>query len=143
MSKVVVIVFVVVVLVAVLGIGAFFIVTTKNTASPAVTTQVLTIPQTPTPQPLAQTPVNQIKLVVLTPVDKAVVTIPTLKVTGQTVPNADVAVNEVDTKSDAAGNFSTNLGLNEGDNSIIVDAFDADGNTSEQELTVTYQVPGQ
>ncbi len=143
MSKVVVIVFVVVVLVAVLGIGAFFIVTTKNTASPAVTTQVLTIPQTPTPQPLAQTPVNQIKLVVLTPVDKAVVTLPTLKVTGQTVPNADVAINEIDTKSDASGNFSANVSLNEGDNPIIVDAFDENGNTSEQELTVTYSVPGQ
>lgn len=140
MSKVVIVAFVFAVIVAVVGLGAFFVMSSKKAVAPAAPA-LLTIP--PAPQPPVKTPVNQIKLVVLTPVDKAVVTLPTLKVTGQTVPNADVAINEIDTKSDASGNFSANVSLNEGDNPIIVDAFDADGNTSEQELTVTYQVPGQ
>lgn len=147
MSKVVIVAFVVAVLIAVVGLGVFAI--KSITGKSVMTSKTISLPtmqninQTPAAMTPPSTPANQIKLVVLTPTDKAVVASANTKVAGQTVPNADVSVNEVDTKADASGNFSATLSLNEGDNPIIVDAFDADGNTSEQELTVTYQIPGQ
>lgn len=120
---------------------AYFVLVPKNTAQKTVTPAPLTIPVQPkTEKTVTETPaVNQIKLVVLTPKDKAVVKTSSVKVTGQTVPSIDVAINELNIKSDTKGNFSANLTLSEGDNPIIVSAFDAEGNSSEQEITVIYE----
>lgn len=119
---------------------AYFVLVPKNTVQKPVTPVPLTIPTQPKKTEVTEVPaVNQIKLVVLTPKDKAIVKTSSVKVTGQTVPNADVAINELNIKSDAKGNFSANLTLSEGDNPIVVSAFDADGNTSEQEITIIYE----
>jgi len=114
---------------------AYFVLAPKNVAKKStVPTAPLIIPAQP-----KKTEVTEVPLVVLTPKDKAVVKTSFVKVTGQTVPNADVAINELNLKADAKGNFSANLTLYEGDNPIIISAFDADGNTSEQEITVVYE----
>lgn len=92
-------------------------------------------PVVPAPPPA---PVNQIQLNVLKPTNGSTVATSKVLVSGETVPNADVSVNDLETKADTKGNFSVNLSLTEGENPIIVSAFDTDGNNSEQELTVTY-----
>jgi hypothetical protein len=85
---------------------------------------------------------SQIALNITAPVNGTVVTSATLAVKGKTAAKAQVAVNDKETVADAAGNFSVNLTLDEGDNDIIAVANDSEGNMAEQELTVTYQ-PGQ
>lgn len=82
---------------------------------------------------------NAIILSVVSPANGSTVTTPQITVTGQTVPNAEVTVNDQDVTADASGNFSVNVTLDEGENTINVQTNDSDGNTSEQELTVTLQ----
>lgn len=131
-----------VVFLSLVGGGAFFLMNSKKTSAapvPVITpTTPSVVPVAPVKPTIAQ-PVNQIRLNLTKPGDKVVSTKPTIVVAGQTVPNADVSVNEVDLKADAAGNFSTTIRLDEGDNPIIVNAFDANGNMAEQEISVTYQ----
>lgn len=81
---------------------------------------------------------NQITLTVTSPKNGTEVFIPTIKVVGKTVPNADVSVNDDDLKADAQGNFSAAVNLDEGENFISVLAIDDLGNVAEAELTVTY-----
>jgi len=101
--------------------------------APKPTTKIPTLPQ--------PTKISQIKLTVDTPTDRSVVSAMIINVSGSTVPLADVTINELALKADAAGKFTTRLTLVEGDNPVVVTAVDANGNYSEQELTVTYQSP--
>ncbi len=94
----------------------------------------------PTP---TQAPVNQINLSVSAPVNNSPVTTPSILVSGKTVANADVGINDTEIKADGKGNFSATLTLDEGENTIVVVASDVNGNASEQDLTVTYNPPGQ
>lgn len=110
-----------------------------GTSLGAMGAQNLVITPTPTQAP----PLNQIGLSVTSPVNNAVVTNPKVTVSGHTVPGADVGINDMDIKADTNGNFSTTITLDEGENTIDVIASDADGNASEQMLTVTYNPPGQ
>ncbi|MCJ7805743.1 hypothetical protein MUP46_03830 [Patescibacteria group bacterium] len=93
----------------------------------------------PTPTPAN----NQITLDVTSPIDGATVSSPSITVSGKTLPGADVFVNDTELTADANGNFSTQLTLDEGDNQITVSANDNNGFSSEQDLTVTYEVPNQ
>lgn len=143
MSKALVIGGIVLVVVFVSAVAFLVLVYPQMTATPVV--PVITPPvQTTTPKtapPVIPPPatIDQIKLTITSPVDKAVVTTPTITVTGDTVPNANVAINELELKANAAGKFSAKLTLSEGDNPIVINAIDANGNYSEKELTVTYQ----
>jgi hypothetical protein len=82
--------------------------------------------------------VRRITLTMSSPVSGATVSTSTIAVSGKTAPNAEVFVNESETRADASGNFSVQMSLDEGDNYIIVVANDADGNAAEAELTVIY-----
>lgn len=82
---------------------------------------------------------NPVLLNITSPTDKIVVNTPTIKISGTTLPGAEVAINEQDIKADANGAFSTSLTLDEGENPIVIDAFDADGNSNSVELTTTYE----
>jgi len=93
----------------------------------------------PTPTPAN----NQITLEVTSPVNGATVSSPNITVSGKTLPGADVFVNDTELTADANGNFSMQLTLDEGDNQITVSANDNNGFSSEQDLTVTYEVPNQ
>lgn len=107
-------------------------------ASPSPTPAPSVLPS-PVVSP-SYTPQKQIELNITSPQDNAVVTKPTLVVTGKTVPSADVSVNEVDTKADTKGNFSATLILEEGENAIMIVSSDQNGNYSETDLTVTYNI---
>lgn len=84
---------------------------------------------------------NQIFLTINQPANGTVVSTAQLLVSGKTVPNAEVSINDQDTTSDANGSFSVPITLDEGENSIVVVGSDSNGNSSEQELTVTYNMP--
>ena len=144
MNKVLIIGGIILVIVFVLAVGFFVLVYPQMTAPVTVapietpktqTTPAKTLPQTPT----AQTTIEQIKLTVTSPADKATVTTSSLTISGETVPNADVAVNELELKANHAGKFSGKLTLSEGDNPVVITAVDTNGNYAEKEITVTYE----
>jgi cytoskeletal protein RodZ len=91
--------------------------------------------QTAIPKPTT-VPLN---LSIVEPKNRAVVNNSNLKVSGKTVASAEVFVNDKELTADSAGNFSTTITLDEGDNSVIVSANDDNGNYAEQELTITYE----
>lgn len=142
MSKVWIIVLIIV---GVLVLGGAGFVGYKMLYPQAVPTISLPMVKTSPATPATTTPkpVSQISLQVIQPTSGQVLSAATVNVSGKTVANADVSVNDKDLKADTMGNFSTMVNLDEGDNPISVTAFDADGNTSEQEITVTYQPTGQ
>lgn len=62
-----------------------------------------------------------------------------IQVIGKTVPNADIFINELDTRADNNGNFSVAYTLEEGENYLVVGANDDAGNYLEADVTVTYE----
>lgn len=82
--------------------------------------------------------VTGITLSISSPANNSTVASSSVIVRGKTVANADVFVNDAETKSDGSGSFSVTLTLDEGENYILVVANDANGNYSEKDLTVTY-----
>lgn len=79
---------------------------------------------------------EEIFIDLISPKDKEVVKTSLLNIKGKTVANAEVFVNDTETKADALGAFSTNLTLDEGENTIIISANDSLGNYIEKEITV-------
>jgi hypothetical protein len=73
------------------------------------------------------------------PLPGATVSNSSVRVKGKTLPMAVVFINEKEMRADRAGNFSTTVSLEEGENSIIILAHDADGNFSEKEITVNLE----
>lgn len=61
-----------------------------------------------------------------------------VKVSGKTEPGAQVFINDSQTVVDKDGNFTTELPVNEGDNTINIKAVDAATNTTEIQRRVTY-----
>jgi len=82
---------------------------------------------------------NEISLKIITPKNNAVVSSPSLKVTGTTSARAEVFVNDLETQADQSGNFSVTLIVDEGDNYIVVLSHDESGKSAETEFTLTYQ----
>lgn len=82
-------------------------------------------------------------LTITQPLNKSIIINQNISVSGKTTPNAEVAINDVDTKADINGNFSVNLMLDEGENIISVIGNDENGNYKEKEITVTYNPQGQ
>ncbi len=142
MKNGIVILFIALLVAAGIGLGVY----AKNqkkamsttTATPTMTTTESSgatgITGTPTPT----VKVQQIALVVSTPGNGVTLTSPTVVIKGKTLAKADVFVNDTQTTADAQGNFSVTITLDEGENTIIVAANDADGNFTEQELSLTY-----
>jgi hypothetical protein len=82
--------------------------------------------------------VAQIPLTIVSPTNGSSVTNAVITVQGKSSVNAEVFVNDKETVADAQGNFSTVLTLDEGDNTILIVANNADGSYSEQQITITY-----
>ena len=112
--------------------GSLMTLTEKSTA-PADDSSV-----PPTGTPGLTTPAAKITLTITSPANGATVTSSSVKVQGKTLPNAEVFVNEKETKADKNGNFSVTMTLDEGENYMIVVANDELGNVAETELAITY-----
>lgn len=108
---------------------------------------VVTTPVTGTANPSGNTsqPVGtlgtvtsgKISLVVTSPKDGSTLSSTNVTVKGKTSPSADVFVDDQSGKADASGNFAVSIGLDEGQNQIVVSANDSLGNAAEQDLNVT------
>ncbi len=84
--------------------------------------------------------VTEISLTVTSPVGGSSTTSTKTTVSGKTSPKAEVFANEAEGIADSNGNFSLSVALDEGENSIIVTAVDADGKVAEKEILVTYEI---
>lgn len=92
---------------------------------------------TPTEEP---TDVSEgLTITISSPIDGSAVSTSSVTVSGTTSPLADVFVNDTELKANSAGNFSTTVTLDEGENTIAVSANDAEGNYAEKQITVTYE----
>jgi len=108
-----------------------------------ITPPPTTTPPTTTPSPVTKeetfTPQNnQITLTVTSPVNGSTVKTDKITVTGATVPNADVSINDLDLQANSQGIFTTVYTLDPGENTIDIVASDEFGNAAEQELTINY-----
>jgi hypothetical protein len=80
---------------------------------------------------------QKILLTITSPVDGATLGSTNVTVKGKTVANAEVFVNDQAGKADAGGNFSINIGLDEGENQLLISANDEAGNVAEESIIVT------
>ncbi len=136
-NKILVLVGFVILIIILVGGGYFFYQVSLNQQAVSVQTPPIT-PAPPKP-PIDEPQIPQIKLNITSPIPNARVTTSQISVKGQTVPLADVVVNDTETKADATGNFSVTINLEEGENPILVVVSDANGNYSEREIIVTYE----
>lgn len=132
--------------IVVLGGLAYAGFTMRKTANPAgIPTAQMIYPSgsvTPTgaqQKPSAETGYQAgITLTINSPANGLAVATPNVTITGKTAPNAEVFVNDATGRADVNGNFSISIALDEGDNTIVVTANDANGNSAEAEVTVSY-----
>lgn len=86
----------------------------------------------------AATAPAQLSLAITQPIDGTQFTTARIIVAGKTAAKAEVFISDQELIADGSGNFSTSLILDEGENIIMVVANDDSGNSSEQEITVSY-----
>jgi len=85
-------------------------------------------------------PVEQGLILEITePKENTTYTSSSIKVSGKTSSNAEVYVNDIETKADIDGNFFVNYNLDEGENLLTIVANDSVGNYAEKEITVYLQ----
>ncbi len=82
---------------------------------------------------------DEIFLTITQPIDKTTITSPNLVISGKTVANAEVSINDQTIPANANGDFSAQVSLEEGDNYFYIVANDADGFAAEKEIMVTYE----
>lgn len=147
MKKLTIILFIVLIVAA--GVGFFAYARMAKQGGAASTEQTPTASGQPatsgfagtTSQSVLPSPVPtvaQITLAITSPANGSTVTNPNLVLQGVTLPKADVFVNDSEVMADAKGNFTIQVALDEGDNTIVVTANDANGSYAEKEMTVTY-----
>lgn len=134
-----------------IGVGGFAIYRTvqnRNSQTGYLSQPSLTSPKnlkqtvTPATEPVPvvdDKPISgTIKLTVTSPTDGQVLSVAKVTVSGETVPNADISVNNMETKANTSGKFQTTITLDEGDNPIYIFSSDQDGNFAEWQGLVTY-----
>lgn len=82
--------------------------------------------------------IKNITLEVTSPANNSKTSSSELILKGKTVPNAEVLVNDEETRADTSGNFSVNVAMEEGENIIIVFVNDQNGDYVEKEIKVIY-----
>jgi len=87
-------------------------------------------------QPEREVANQGLTLEIISPKNKETVASSLITISGKTSPNAEVFVNEKQTKANAAGDFSLSYEVLEGENEIYVTANDEEGNYAEKMITV-------
>jgi len=99
------------------------------------------IPSQATSSSQAQTQ-KTLSLVIATPSADEVISAKSAAVSGTTSANATVTItggkDDVITTADASGGFTEPVNLNEGQNDLVVSAFDSNGNQTNQTVSVVY-----
>ncbi|MEK7633941.1 MAG: hypothetical protein AAB437_03805 [Patescibacteria group bacterium] len=73
------------------------------------------------------------------PKNNIIVNNPIINISGKTIANAFVFINEQELKADSKGNFSITMTLEEGENYILVVASDDFGNSVEKDILVNLE----
>ncbi len=98
-------------------------------------------PAEASPSTSTQTP-KTLSLLISSPAVEAVVSANSATVTGTTSPNANITItggkDDIISTADASGTFSELVTLNEGQNDLIVTAFDSNGAMASQPVSVVY-----
>jgi len=81
---------------------------------------------------------ESVALKIESPSDGQTVDTATIVVSGTTIADGEVFVNEVDVVADGSGKFSATVNLDDGENVINVIVNDENGNYVEKDLTVIY-----
>ena len=137
--------------IVVLGGLAFAGYNLRKTGNPASSPTQMTYPSGTNPSPTSgstgasqvapSTPTGYqagISLAISSPVNGTQVATPNITVKGKTAPDAEVFVNDSSGHADINGLFSIPITLEEGNNTIVITVNDANGNSAEQEVMVTY-----
>ncbi len=127
-----------------------FIVSKKRQAQQPVSNQIETSVEeskksgsltTPTESPDSTIQnISEITLTITSPQSGSTVSTSKALVSGKTDPKAEVFANEAEGIADSNGKFSLSVALDEGENSIIVTAVDANGQVAEKEIFITYEI---
>lgn len=110
---------------------------------PDSTTQTTNVSSTPeaTSSGTAQTG-GALTLNIISPAAQEVVSSKAAVVTGTTLPNATLTItggkDDVISSADAGGAFTESVNLNEGQNDLVISAFDGIGNQVNQTVSVVY-----
>ena len=126
--------FILLILVVIFLIAVFIFVSTFKDKQAETTGSTASINETQDAQ--SQTEGNFF-LTISSPVSGATQSSKSLTVKGKTAAGADVFANDKEGKAGANGDFSINITLDEGENTVLVIANDSAGNSLEKELTVT------
>jgi len=73
------------------------------------------------------------------PKNNITVSNPIVNISGKTIPNAFVFINEQELKADTNGNFTSATTLDEGENEIIIVVSDDQGNSVEKDIIVNLE----
>lgn len=73
------------------------------------------------------------------PINNITVTNAIVSLTGKTIPNGEIFVDDQELKANANGNFSTSVTLDEGQNDIYVVASDDLGNSVEKDIIINLE----
>ncbi len=134
MKNIVPIVLIALVLAGVIGAAAYY----KGLSTGKIETEMTN--EVPTPTLTVEQVKSQIALTITSPLAGATVKTQSVTLKGKTAPNAEVFVNDTKTMADAEGNFSATVTLDEGENTIVVVANDADGNSTETQFIINYEI---
>lgn len=110
---------------------------------PDSTTQTTNVNSTPeaTSSGTAQTG-GALTLSITSPAAQEVVSTKSVVVTGTTQPSATLTItggkDDVISSADAAGGFSESVNLNEGQNDLVISAFDGNGNQVNKTVSIVY-----
>lgn len=108
----------------------------QNAASTSPSPTPLVNNQTPTPT------IEELPLVVTSPLNNSVLNLPTVTITGKTYKNGLIAAttndNEIIAKANNDGNFSFEFPLVGGDNQIKIQSQSSDGKSATSDLLVIY-----
>lgn len=94
------------------------------------------------PTNLQQKTANDLKEIFLQvdePKNNITVNNPIINISGKTIPNAFIFINEQELKADINGNFTTATTLEEGENYILIVASDDLGNSAEKDIIVNLE----
>ena len=84
-------------------------------------------------------PMEKIFLQVNEPKNNITVSNPIVNISGKTIPNAYIFINEQELKADANGRFESATTLDEGENYILIVASDDLGNSVEKDILVNLE----
>ncbi len=136
--------FIAIILGAVLGIAATGgVVTIKNSKSKNIISVTPTPVISVSPQEVAKEDSKQeADISIISPLNESVITTSKTKIEGVTKANSVVIIKNIidtiNTTSDSAGHFESEINLESGVNHILISAFDSQDNQYDSQLIVTY-----